>query len=202
MTYIELHCKTNFSFLQGASHTEELVYRAAELGYAGLAVTDVNSLAGVVRAHAAAKAVGLKLIVGAEITPLDAPPVLLWATDRAAYGRLARLITRWIDLTALLRVVSGAWESDMIALIAASAELGIEYREGTFAAWMPWPEKEVAGAPIIHYCQPVLDGDGNELWFKGSYRPWETIHVDPEAAALPYCTDLLRIIQEYTATRA
>jgi error-prone DNA polymerase len=94
MPYSELHCKTNFSFLQGASHAEELVHRAAELGYAALAVTDVNSLAGVVRAHAAAKAVGLKLIVGAEITPLDAPPVLLWATDRAAYGRLTRLITR------------------------------------------------------------------------------------------------------------
>ena len=92
--YAELHAKTNFSFLEGASHPDELVRRAAELGYCALAVTDRNSLAGVVRAHAAAKDAGLKLLIGAEITPDDAPPLVLWATDRAAYGRLSRLITR------------------------------------------------------------------------------------------------------------
>ena len=92
-TYAELHAKTNFSFLLGASHPDELVHRAAELGYAALAVTDHNSLAGVVRAHAAAKPLGLKLLIGAEITPRDALPVVLLATDRAAYGRLCRLIT-------------------------------------------------------------------------------------------------------------
>jgi error-prone DNA polymerase len=92
--YAELHCKTNFSFLEGASHPDELVARAAELGYHALAITDRNSLAGVVRAHAAAKQVGLKLLIGAEIHPTNAPPVVLLATDRAAYGRLARLITR------------------------------------------------------------------------------------------------------------
>jgi error-prone DNA polymerase len=92
--YAELHAKTNFSFLEGASHADELVRRAAELGYVALAVTDRNSLAGVVRAHGAAKDAGLKLIIGAEITPDDAPPVVLWATDRASYGRLSRLITQ------------------------------------------------------------------------------------------------------------
>ncbi len=91
--YCELHCKTNFSFLCGASHADELVERATALDYHALAITDVNSLNGVVRAHTAAKETGLKLIIGAEITPEDAPPVVLWATDRAAYGRLARLIT-------------------------------------------------------------------------------------------------------------
>ena len=91
--FAELHCKTNFSFLEGASHADELVARAAQLGYAALAVTDCNSLAGVVRAHGAAKDAGLKLIIGAEIKPIDAPPVVLWTTDRASYGRLARLIT-------------------------------------------------------------------------------------------------------------
>lgn len=94
MRYAELHCKTNFSFLEGASHADELVRRAAELKYRALAVTDRNSLAGVVRAHIAAKEVGLPLIIGAEITPVDAPPIVLWATDRASYGRLCRLITR------------------------------------------------------------------------------------------------------------
>src|SRR6266581_4830506 len=76
--YAELHCHTNFSFLEGASHADELVVRAAELGYRALAITDRNSLAGVVRAHVAAKELGFKLVVGAEITPDDAPPVVLW----------------------------------------------------------------------------------------------------------------------------
>src|SRR5215211_1394124 len=93
MRYAELHCRTNFSFLEGASHPDELAARAAELGYRALAVTDRNSLAGVVRAHVAAKAAGLKLLVGAELTPADAAPVLVWAADRAGYGRLARLLT-------------------------------------------------------------------------------------------------------------
>src|SRR5271154_3659829 len=76
--YVELHCKTNFSFLHGASHPNELVAEAARLGYAGMAITDRNSLAGVVRAHVAAKEIGLKLLIGAEITLVDAQPVLLW----------------------------------------------------------------------------------------------------------------------------
>ncbi len=92
--YAELHCKTNFSFLEGASHPDELVETARALEYRALAITDRNSLAGVVRAHAAAKSAGLKLLIGAEITPIDAPPAVLLATDRAAYGRLCRLITR------------------------------------------------------------------------------------------------------------
>jgi error-prone DNA polymerase len=91
--YAELHVKTNFSFLEGASHPDELAARAAELGYRALAITDRDSLAGVVRAHAAAKTLGLKLLIGAEVHPLDAPPVILLATDRAAYGRLARLLS-------------------------------------------------------------------------------------------------------------
>src|SRR5438270_11058170 len=79
--YAELHCLTNYSFLRGASHPDELVKQAAELGYAALAITDHNSLAGVVRAHVAAKSVGLKLLMGAEITPEDAPAVLRYAPD-------------------------------------------------------------------------------------------------------------------------
>ena len=91
--YAELHCRTNYSFLEGASHADELAARAHELGLRALAVTDRNSLAGVVRAHVAAKEVGLKLLVGAEIVPMDGPSVILLSSDRAAYGRLSRLIT-------------------------------------------------------------------------------------------------------------
>src|SRR5437879_2944108 len=91
--YAELHCRTNFSFLEGASHPDELAARAAELGYGALAITDRDSLAGVVRAHVAAKDAGLKLLVGTHLEPVDAAPILLWAPERHAYGQLARLLT-------------------------------------------------------------------------------------------------------------
>jgi error-prone DNA polymerase len=91
--FSELHCKTNFSFLSGASHADELVTRAIELGYHALAITDENTLAGVVKAFGAARKTDLKLIIGAEIVLEDAPPVVLWASDRKAYGRLSRLLT-------------------------------------------------------------------------------------------------------------
>ena len=93
LRYAELHCRTNYTFLEGASHPDELVTRAAELGLSALAITDRNSLAGVVRAHVAAKEAKLKLLIGAEITPVDAPPVVLWAMNRAGYANLCRLIT-------------------------------------------------------------------------------------------------------------
>ena len=92
--YAELHCLSNFTFLRGASHPEELVARAHELGYAALAITDECSLAGVVRAHVAAKECGLKLIVGSEFRLAEGLRVVLLATDRAGYGLLSELITR------------------------------------------------------------------------------------------------------------
>ena len=91
--YAELHCVSNFSFLRGASHPEELVARAAALGYAALAITDECSLAGVVRAHVAAKAHQLKLLIGAEFRVEGGPQMVLLATDRNAYGNLSQLIT-------------------------------------------------------------------------------------------------------------
>jgi error-prone DNA polymerase len=93
MSYAELHCLSNFTFLRGASHAEELVTRARELGYAALAITDECSLAGSVRAHVAAKACGLKLITGSEIRFSEGPRVVLLATDRTGYGNLSALIT-------------------------------------------------------------------------------------------------------------
>jgi len=92
--YVELHCKSNFSFLEGASHPAELVEHAAELGYQGIAITDRHSLAGVVRGWTPAKEVGMTYLVGAEVHPTDAPAMVLWPTDRASYGRLCRLLTR------------------------------------------------------------------------------------------------------------
>jgi error-prone DNA polymerase len=91
--YAELHCLSNFTFLRGASHPEELVHRAAALGYSSLALTDECSLAGVVRAHVAAKDVGLHLVIGSEIQLKDGPKLVLLATDRSSYGHLSELIT-------------------------------------------------------------------------------------------------------------
>jgi error-prone DNA polymerase len=96
--YAELFCLSNFSFLQGASHAEELVARAVKLGYAALALTDECSLAGVVRAHAEAKKAGLPLLVGAHfhLKNDDGSPALsliLLAQNRNGYGNLCELIT-------------------------------------------------------------------------------------------------------------
>jgi error-prone DNA polymerase len=94
VTYAELHCISNFSFLRGASHPEELVARAREEGYAALAITDECSLAGVVRAHIEAKKCALKLVIGSEFRLDDGLRLVLLATDRESYGNLAALITR------------------------------------------------------------------------------------------------------------
>ena len=91
--YAELHCLSNFSFLRGASHPEELVQRAAELGYRGLAITDECSVAGVVRAHVEAKKHGLRLIIGSEITLACGARLVFLAQNLRGYGNLSELIT-------------------------------------------------------------------------------------------------------------
>jgi error-prone DNA polymerase len=95
IAYAELHARSCFSFLRGASHPDELVTRAAELGYRAIAVTDEASLAGVVRAHVAAKKHGVKLILGTELTlrESEGSRLLLHARDRRGYGNLSRLLT-------------------------------------------------------------------------------------------------------------
>ncbi|MFM7274479.1 MAG: PHP domain-containing protein, partial [Gammaproteobacteria bacterium] len=93
MSYAELHCLSNLSFLRGASHPAELVARAAALGYRALALTDECTLAGVVRAHVAAREHGLQLIVGAEFRLEDGTLLVLLAPDREAYAALSALIT-------------------------------------------------------------------------------------------------------------
>lgn len=91
--YAELHCLSNFSFLRGASHPEELVYQAKDLGYDALALTDECSLAGAVRAHIAAKEVQLKLIIGIEIRLTDGPHLVLLAPHKQAYTEISALVT-------------------------------------------------------------------------------------------------------------
>ena len=94
LEYAELHCLSNFTFLRGASHPEELVKRAQELGYRALALTDECSLAGVVRAHVAAQEHHLPLIVGSEFSLANGPKLVLLATSRYGYRSLTRLVTQ------------------------------------------------------------------------------------------------------------
>jgi DNA-directed DNA polymerase III PolC len=91
--YAELHTLSNFSFLRGASQPEELLAQAKFLGYRGLALTDECSLAGVVRAHMAAKEHELPLIIGTELNCSDQLKLVVLATDRASYGAMSRLIS-------------------------------------------------------------------------------------------------------------
>ena len=93
ITYAELQVTSNYSFLMGASHPDELVSQAATLGHSAIAITDRNTLAGVVRTHIAAKRSGIKLIVGVRLDLKDAPSLLCLPTNRAAYGRLCQLLT-------------------------------------------------------------------------------------------------------------
>src|ERR1700750_954617 len=92
--YAELHCISNFTFLRGASHPQELMDRASTLGYRALAITDECSVAGVVRAHMAAKLLKLPLLVGAEFRLHCGLRFVAIAIDRHGYGRLCRLISR------------------------------------------------------------------------------------------------------------
>ena len=91
--YAELHAATNFSFLRGASHPQELFATAAALGHDVLGIADRNSLAGIVRAHRAASETGVRLIVGCRLDLADGSSVLVWPEDRAAYARLCRLLS-------------------------------------------------------------------------------------------------------------
>jgi len=123
--YAELHCISNFTFLRGASHPEELVARAAELGYKALAITDECSLAGVVRAHVAAKEHGLPLIIGAEFRLQDGLRLVLLATDRKSYGQLSELIT-----VARRNAVKGSYQLGRDTLIRHCPN-------GCLALWLP-----------------------------------------------------------------
>ncbi|MFQ5764273.1 MAG: error-prone DNA polymerase [Rhodospirillales bacterium] len=91
--YAELQATSNYSFLRGASHPEELVLRAAQLGLDAIAITDRHGVSGLVRAHIAAREAGIRLVIGARLDPEDGPGLLCFPTDRAAYGRLCRLLT-------------------------------------------------------------------------------------------------------------
>ena len=98
--YAELQVTSNFGFLRGASHPEELVVQAQALGLAAIALTDRNSLAGIVRAHQQAESSGVRFLVGCRLDLACGTSLLCWPTDRPAYARLSSLLTRGKRLAA------------------------------------------------------------------------------------------------------
>ncbi len=137
--YVELSALTNFSFLEGASHAHELVETAARLGHGAIAIADRNSLAGIARAHAAANELGLQLVVGCRLT-FRAPEgqlgreVLVYPTDRFAYGRLCELLT-----LGRRRAPKGECHLDYDDLAA--------YGEGMIVVALPPEESPMGSAP-------------------------------------------------------
>ena len=128
MSYAELYTISNFTFLTGASHPEELVIRARELGLSAIAVTDRNSFAGIVRGHAAAKEIGVRYIVGVRLVLSDGGEILAYPENREAYGRLCRLLT-----TGKRRCEKGSCELHLSDVL--------EYGEGSV---LIVPEQELA----------------------------------------------------------
>jgi len=173
--YAELHCLSNFSFLRGASHAEELIAQAKELGYEALAITDECSLAGVVRAHSAVKKVGggIKLIIGAEFTLACGLRFVILARDRAGYGRLSRLITRGRRQA----------EKGSYSLSRADVEEfvgGEACGAGTFALWLP---------PL----SPEAAAQGEWIGRAFSGRAWIAVELTRDGhdrERLAYCREL------------
>ena len=131
--YAELHCLSNFTFLRGASHPQELVERACTLGYTALALTDECSVGGVVRAHMAVKGKPLKLIVGAEFRLECGLRLVALAIDRRGYGKLCRLITR------------GRRAADKGSYSLTRRDVEENGLEQCFVLWLPASGRPVAG---------------------------------------------------------
>ena len=91
--YAELQVTSNYSFLRGASHVEELLAAAKLQGLPAVAITDRNTLAGLARAHHRAEEAGVRLVVGCRLDLRDSLPVLVYPTDRSGYAQLCRLLT-------------------------------------------------------------------------------------------------------------
>jgi error-prone DNA polymerase len=170
--YAELHCLSNFSFLRGASHAEELVSQAKELGYTALAITDECSFAGVVRAHSATKKIaGIKLLIGAEFALDCGLRFVAIARNRAGYGRLSRLITR-----GRRRAQKGHYSlarADVEEFIGNHAvpRADEDVAAGTLLLWLP-PFEASAGVA-------ANDAQGQGEWLRAQFagRAWLAVEL-------------------------
>lgn len=158
---VPLWCKSNFSFLEGASHPEELVHEAHRLGLRAIALTDRDGVYGVVRAYQKAKLLGIQLIVGAQVTLDDESTLVLLAQDRAGYGRLCRLLS-----TGRLRSPKG------------QSHVGLEevcaHAEGLIALWGGAGSRLLAKAPPDAAAEALTGAFGDRLY------AMLTRHIRPE----------------------
>lgn len=169
MSYAELHCISNYSFLRGASHPEELVNQAAALGYEAIAITDECSMAGVVKAHVAASQCGIKLIVGSEFLlnhqqTNTSVKVVLLAPDRIAYGQICHLIT-----TGRRRADKGEYQLSLNDL-----EFGLDR---CLAIWFPGRPAEESESGLY-----LSQGERLRQHFPG--RLWIGLEVFPDGQSV------------------
>ncbi|MFA6043747.1 MAG: PHP domain-containing protein, partial [Phycisphaerales bacterium] len=157
--YVELDVRSNFSFLTGASYPDELVEAAATLGHSAIAIADTHSLAGIVRAHVAAKRRGVQLIVGTRVYPTDAPgmALLLYPTDRPAYARLCRLLT-----LGKRRALKGHCTLTLADIREAN--------EGLLALVVPPPNLDPACAATLSHLRDWFDEDRLSLSLARTYQ--------------------------------
>jgi error-prone DNA polymerase len=154
--FAELHAVSNFTFLRGASHPQELVAEAAQLGYAALAITDECSLAGAVRAHLEAKRLGFKLIIGSEFRLQNGPKLVLLATDRSGYGQLVSLIT-------LARRAAEKGEYRLLP-----HQLETQALDHCLTIWLPDAEPDIETGAWLKQLFPARCWIGVELFLEGT----------------------------------
>ncbi|MBL8746427.1 MAG: error-prone DNA polymerase [Phycisphaerae bacterium] len=159
--YVELAVTTNYSFLRGASHPEEMVEAAVSLGHIGVAIADRNTLAGVVRAHVAAKDAGIPIAIGARLVFAEPAglEVLVFPTSRESYARLCRLLT-----LGKRRAAKGECHLTLDDLL--------EYHAGLLAVAMPSDPLDEAFADSLRRLRLTFDDDRLSL-----------------AASIPYASD-------------
>jgi len=165
MDYAELLCRSNLSFLHGASHPHELVERAHALGYRALAITDEASLSGVVQAHVAATAIGMPLLIGAQFMSPELPGRLaLIATSRTGYAALSGLITQ-----TRRREVKGHYR-----LTLADLDAGVPH---CIAIWLPNPSSTLAAQHQTARWIKSVFGEraylGANLLLRGNDQHWQ-----------------------------
>ncbi|MBC8984928.1 error-prone DNA polymerase [Pedobacter sp. N36a] len=173
MGYSELQVTSNFSFLRGASHAHELVNQAEVFGYKKIAVTDRNTLAGIVRVHAACREKNVKLIPACRLDLLDGPSLLAYPTDKEAYGRLSALLTLGNLRTEkgschISRADVYAHSKGMIFTLVMPGQLNrrFEYEAGFISAVAQY--KEALGAQLYLAATRTYQGNDDKLIFRTS----------------------------------
>jgi len=152
--FVELGLVSCFSFLRGASDAVDLAARARALGYDALGIADANSLAGVVRLHSEARALGLRPVIGCRIETAEGLEFLAYPADRAAYGRLSRLIS-----AGRMATLEGAWQDKGVCDISLAMLAG--HSEGVHLVLVPPHDLEA---------QFTIAGTGNVVALDGSRR--------------------------------